>query len=154
MCHPRLRTLSSGRFQAIAKTGMSIAPPLRLSADVVDANDSSDRRVIGDRYQVIRRLKHGDDTETLLATDLTRDTNVVVKTAAASSFSASARMRLEHEAHVLSQIKNGLFAPLLDSGSEGDQVYLVMPFIPGVTLQSRLRQGPLSVMDTPELLAG
>ncbi len=103
--------------------------------------------MIGDRYQVIRRLKHGDDTETLLAIDLTRETNVVIKTAAASSFSASARMRLEHEAHVLSQIKNGLFAPLLDSGADGDQVFLVMPFIPGITLQSRLRQGRLPVMD-------
>ena len=126
---------------------MSIAPPPLHSADLDRADGSSDRRVIGDRYQVIRRLKHGDDTETLLATDLTSETNVVIKTAAASSFSASARMRLEHEAHVLSQIKNGLFAPLLDSGSDGDQVFLVMPFISGVTLQSRLRQGSLPVMD-------
>ena len=126
---------------------MSIAPPPRLSADVVDANGIPDRRMIAGRYQVLRSLKHGDDTETLLATDLTRETDVVIKTAAAASFSASARMRLEHETHVLSQIKNGLFAPLLDSGTDGDQVFLVMPFIPGITLQSRLRQGPLPVMD-------
>ena len=108
---------------------------------------SQDPRVIGGRYQVLRLLKHGDDTETLLATDRTLATTVVIKTAAAASFSASARMRLEHEAQVLSQIKNGLFAPLLDFGSEGGQVYLVMPFISGVTLQSSLRQGPLPVMD-------
>ncbi|MBC7816648.1 MAG: AAA family ATPase, partial [Planctomycetaceae bacterium] len=126
---------------------MSIAPPPRLSADVVDANRLFDCRMIAGRYQVLRSLKSGDDTETLLATDLTRATNVVIKTAATASFSASARMRLEHEAHVLSQIKNGLFSPLLDFGSEGAQVFLVMPFISGITLQSRLRQGPLSVMD-------
>ncbi len=127
---------------------MSIAPPLRLSVGVVDANGIPDRRMIAGRYQVLRSLKHGDDTETLLATDLTRDTSVVIKTAAAASFSASARMRLEHEAHVLSQIKNGLFSPLLDSGTDGDQVFLIMPFIPGITLQSRLQRGPLPVMDT------
>ncbi|MFM9964144.1 MAG: response regulator [Planctomycetaceae bacterium] len=126
---------------------MSIAPPPRLFADVVDANGSPDRRVIGGRYLVLRQLKQGDDTETLLATDLTRETNVVIKMAAAAAFSASARMRLEHEAHVLSQIKNGRLAPLLDSGTEGDHVFLVMPFIPGITLQARLRQGPLPVMD-------
>ena len=126
---------------------MSIAPPPRLSADVVDANGVLNRRVIAGRYQVLRPLKNGDDTATLLAIDLTRETNVVIKTAAASTFSASARMRLEHEAHVLSQIKNGLFAPLLDSGSDGDQVFLVMPFIPGITLQSRLQQGSLPVID-------
>ena len=37
--------------------------------------------------------------------------------------------------------------PLLDFGSEDDQVYLVMPFMPGITLQERLQQGPLSVME-------
>ncbi len=57
-------------------------------------------------------------------------------------------MRLEHEAHVLAQVKHGPFAPLLDHGSADDQIYLVMPFIPGITLQARLRQGPLNVQDT------
>ena len=111
-----------------------------------------DYRLIGGRYQVLRQLKQGDDTETLLATDLTHDTKVVIKTAAAAAFSASARMRLEHEAHVLSQIKQGLFAPLLDSGSEGDQVYLVMPFIPGITLQTRLRHAAAFLVRRIELL--
>ena len=133
------------------KTIMALASPQRLAGDVMEADDSFDRRVIGGRYQVLRRLKYGDDTETLLASDLTHETTVVIKTAVATSFSASARMRLEHEARVLSQIRNGRFTPLLDSGSDGDQVYLVMPFIPGVTLQARLQQGPLPVMDTIKL---
>jgi len=114
------------------------------------ANDqpgSGDRRVIGGRYQVLRPLKNGDAAETLLASDLAEQTTVVVKTALASRFSASMRMRLEHEARVLSQIKHGPFAPLLDFGLENDHVYLVMPFMPGITLESRLRQGPLQVME-------
>lgn len=126
---------------------MTIAPFESPSSGVHREHHSQDRRVIGGRYQVLRRLKNGDETETLLAIDLTHETNVIIKTAAASTFSASARMRLEHEAHVLSHIKNGLFAPLLDFGSEGDQVFLVMPFIPGITLQSRLQQGSLPVID-------
>jgi len=104
--------------------------------------------VIGGRYQVVRLLKRGDDTETLLAADRRDATTVVIKMAAAALFSASARMRLEHEAQVLSKIANGISAPLLDFGSEGGHVYLVMPFIPGVTLQTRLQQGPLQVVDT------
>ncbi len=115
--------------------------------DDVDANGSRHRRVIGGRYQVERQLKSGEDTEAFLASDLSGGASVVVKTARASSFSASARMRLEHEAHILSRVGDGVFAPLLDHGSEDDQVYLVMPFISGVTLQERLRQGPLGVMD-------
>src|SRR5436190_5833523 len=105
-------------------------------------------RVIGNRYRVLRPLKKGQGTETWLATDLTQGSTVVIKTAVATLFSASARMRIEHEAHVLSRLKNGQFEPLLDFGADGDQVYLVMPFIPGITLQARLRQGPLSIMET------
>ena len=130
---------------------MTSVPSQRPSDDVVDTNGSPKGRVIAGRYQVLRALKSGHDTETLLASDLSAGTSVVVKTAAATSFSASARMRLEHEADVLSRVDNGVFAPLLDHGSEAEQVYLVMPFIPGITLQERLQQGPLSVMETVTL---
>ena len=71
----------------------------------------------------------------------------MIKTAKTALFSATARMRLEHEAHVLSQIKDERFTPLLEYGSSDECVFLVMPFIPGVTLQERLRQGPLDVRD-------
>ena len=123
---------------------MTFIPPQRSPADV---NASPECRVIGGRYRVQRQLKSGDDTETLLALDRTNGQSVVIKTAAAALFSASVRMRLEHEAHVLSKIKQGPFAPLLDYGSEGEQVYLVRPFVPGITLQARLQQGPLPVVD-------
>ena len=103
--------------------------------------------MIGGRYQVLRQLKRGPDTEAFLASDLSAHTSVVVKTALASSFSASARMRLEHEADVLSRVGNGVFAPLLDCGAEDGLVYLVMPFVPGITLQQRLQQGRLPVAD-------
>src|SRR5712691_10164816 len=106
------------------EAGMSIAPATNLPADANGVNGLPDLRVIGGRYHVLRILKNGHDTETLLAADLTQGSSVIIKTARAESFSASARMRLEHEAHVLSQIKNG-FTPLLEHGSAGDQVYLV-----------------------------
>ena len=67
-------------------------------------------------------------------------------------------MRLEHEADILIKIKRGSFAPLLDHGCEDDWLYIVMPFVPGITLQARMRQGPLSVHDSltvgRDLLAG
>ena len=112
------------------------------------ADATQDSRVIGGRYQILRRLKSGEGTETLLATDLKRGTTVVIKTALEAAFTASARMRLEYEAHGLSRVKGGPLAPLLAFGSEGELIYLVMPFVPGITLQEQLRQGRLSVMDT------
>jgi len=123
---------------------MAIGPMSRN--DLADA--PQDSRVIGGRYQVLHQLKNADRKETLLATDLKHAATVVVKTAVEAAFTASARMRLEHEAHVLSQVRNGGFAPLLAFGSEGDLVYVVMPFIPGISLQERLRQGSLSTIDT------
>ena len=126
------------------KTASSQQPPYQG----VDRNGTQSGKVIGGRYRVLRHLRSGPETESFLASDLTAGTSVVVKMAAASSFSASARMRLEHEAHVLSQVGNGVFPPLLDCGHESGLVYLVMPFVPGITLQSRLEQGLLSVADT------
>ena len=109
-----------------------------------------DQQFAGDASGVIRvvRLRTVPDDGCAERNHFLRNVTVVVKTASAATFSASARMRLEHEAHVLSQIKNGQSAPLLDSGSDNGHVYLVMPFIPGVTLEERLRQGSLTVMDT------
>ena len=126
---------------------MSIAPK-GLSAE---GSGSAEQRLIGGRYQVLRQLKNGQDTASFLASDRSAGTIVVVKTAAAESFSASVRMRLEHEAQVLSQVGDGVFAPVLDFGTEDEQVFLVMPFVAGITLEERLRQGPLPVMDAINL---
>src|SRR5262245_58198343 len=91
------------------------------------------------RYQVTRVLKEGGDSETLLARDLKTGADVVIKTAASESFSPAARMRLEHEARILTQMRSGRTTPLLEHGAAGSHVFLVMPLIPGVSLQDRLR---------------
>ncbi len=127
---------------------MTIVSSLNRTDENNQAETLPTRRFFGERYQVLRVLKSGADTETLLASDLTEGTLVVIKTASAASFSATARMRLEHEARVLSEANSGLSTPLLDHGVAGQLVYIVMPFVPGITLQARLRQKPLSVLDT------
>jgi PAS domain S-box-containing protein len=104
--------------------------------------------LFGDRYEVQRVLKQGNGIETLLGTDLLDNEQVIIKTASGASLSAGAQMRLEHEANVLRRIRGQGFAPLLHLGQEGSLLYLVMPLVPGITLESRLRQGPLSVRDT------
>ena len=129
----------------VGMTSASIDDSPDIVADF--GSGSPNRRILGGRYEVLRILKSGLDTETLLASDLTNRSTVVIKTAAADSFSATARMRLEHEAHVLAQIKDEQFTPLLEYGATDDQLFLVMPFVPGITLQERLRRGPLDVAD-------
>src|SRR5579864_9566225 len=130
------------------EVGKTVAPFTNLSAEANHEVGLPERPLIGGRYQVSRILKSGQESETLLAKDLTLATPVVIKTAVVGSFSPAARMRLEHEAKVLAQIKNAPFPPLLDQGCEQDFIYLVMPFLEGVTLETRLRQGCLSAHDT------
>ncbi len=110
--------------------------------------ESLEGRLFGGRYRVVRLLNRGNGVDTLLGNDLVLSQPVVIKTARADALSPGARMRLEHEASVLRQIKSTWFAPLLHFGQEDDLVHLVMPYIPGITLQERLRRGPLSVTDT------
>ncbi len=62
-------------------------------------------REIAGRYRVERLLKGGFGVETLLARDLERGADVVVKTAPAAGLSAGARQRFEHEAAVLREVE-------------------------------------------------
>jgi two-component system sensor kinase len=100
------------------------------------------------RYRVLRLLKKAQGVETFLGRDEVGQELVVIKLASGESLSPGVRMRLEHEAQVLRDIRSPWFAPLLHLGRQQDQLYLVMPFLPGVTLEDRIGQGPLSVADT------
>jgi hypothetical protein len=103
--------------------------------------------LFGRRYRVIRRLKKAEEIETLLAADLEQEGLVVIKATPNDSYSPAARIRLEHEAVVLRELRSEWFAPLVDFGQEAGLLYLVMPYLPGHTLEERLRQGPLTLPD-------
>ena len=60
-------------------------------------------------------------------------------------------MRLEHEAKLLKQMRCRWWAPVLETGREGDDLYLVMSYVPGASLQARLSEGPLGVDEAVQL---
>src|SRR5689334_12895266 len=91
---PDRRTIASRN-----EVGMAIAPTNPFRVEGTNAP-----RVFGARYQVERELKADFDAATYLASDLTSGKTVVIKTARANAFSATARMRLDHEARVLAQL--------------------------------------------------
>jgi two-component system sensor kinase len=105
-------------------------------------------RLFDSRFRVLRSLKQAHGVETFLGKDLVRQDHVIIKVASGGSFSAGVQMRLEHEAQVLRQMRSPWVAPLLHLGREGELLYLVMPFLPGQTLEARMAAGPLSVADT------
>ena len=104
--------------------------------------------MFSERYRILRILKRGNGVQTALALDETQNQRVIIKTASTGSLSVGAQMRLEHEAAVLRQIQSPYIAPLVEFGRRDDMLFLVMPFLPGLTLQDRIKREALSVADT------
>ena len=105
------------------------------------------QRIFGDRFLAERLLKTSQGVDTYYGADRIDASPVIIKALSASSVSASVQLRLEHEAKVLADIHSPSLSPLLYFGREADLLYLVMPYVPGVTLQSRLGHGGVSVRE-------
>src|SRR4051812_45225929 len=100
-----------------------------------DTGAGGERVVFQGRYRGLRALKTGQGVETFLGEDLIDNGRVIIKAASGDYLSQGARMRLEHEAQVLRELRSPWFAPLLCLGRENDRLFLVMPYLPGVTLE-------------------
>ena len=108
---------------------------------------AAEERLLGGRVHLLRLLKHGGGIETFLGRDTSGGELVVLKVADGKALSSSAHLRLEHEAGVLRRVRNPWLAPLIDFGRDREQLYLVMPYVPGLTLEQRLARGRLSVRE-------
>jgi diguanylate cyclase (GGDEF)-like protein/PAS domain S-box-containing protein len=95
------------------------------------------------RYSLGQVLKRGNGVDTFLAVDTLTATDVVVKTIDPHAIHAAARLRFEHETHVLRQLGGAGLTGLHDAGAWHDQLYLVQPFVPGTTLERLIARGPL-----------
>ncbi|HEV3364694.1 MAG TPA: serine/threonine-protein kinase, partial [Acidimicrobiia bacterium] len=121
--------------------------PSRSGVDVAAVAGAGDR-VFDDRYRAVRSLKRGPAGETLLGTDLVDSCEVVIKTVAVAPGSKFGHAGLGHEAAALGRLRSPSSARLLHAGRDRDLLYLVMPRVPGITLQELLCDGPLSVDQT------
>jgi signal transduction histidine kinase/tetratricopeptide (TPR) repeat protein len=106
-------------------------------------------RRLGNRFELLQRLKTGRGISTWLGSDLRTGARVVIKVTAAGAMASTARHRLEHEAGVLQELHSRFVVPMLHLGVSGELLYLVTPYIPGETLQERLTRGSLAL---PEVL--
>jgi PAS domain S-box-containing protein len=105
--------------------------------------------LLGGRYHCSRLLKEGHGVDTYLATDSQADgAPVVIKLLHLDSVAPAVRIRLEHEADVLSRLGDSTFHPLLNYASDNEHLYFVQPYLPGQDLAARLADGPVSVAST------
>ncbi|MDQ2825533.1 MAG: AAA family ATPase, partial [Actinomycetota bacterium] len=99
----------------------------------------------GGRFRAVRRLKSGPTGETLLGTDLTDGSRVVIRTVSGPDTPAG-KARMERELTALGRMP-GPVGGVLGVGREGGFQYFVMPFVPGVSLEERLAAGPLTLRE-------
>jgi two-component system sensor kinase len=118
------------------------------AARVAVQADAPLAELFGRRYRATRVLKEGTDRRTLLAVDRANGGVVVVKALSVRHFTAGARMRLEHEVAMLQQAPDERLTRVLDAERQGDILYLVVPFVPGKSLDERLRDGALTFRDS------
>ena len=99
-------------------------------------------------YTLLEKIGEGGMGEVWKAHDQHLDRDVAVKVLARGALDdASTRERFRREAHVLSRLAHPGVATIYDFAAQGGVDFLVMEYVPGGTLQSRLLEGPIGLAE-------
>jgi serine/threonine protein kinase len=104
---------------------------------------------LGGHYRLVRLIGRGGMSDVYEALDVRTGVSVAIKVVRGSD--PEFVQRLSHEARALESFSHPGLVRLFDTGLAGDQAYLVMEYIDGITLAELLRQGPLSAAETAAL---
>ena len=106
------------------------------------------RAALRDRYTLLRELGSGGMATVYLAEDARHHRRVAIKVLHAELAAAIGSKRFLNEIETIGRLQHPHIMPLFDSGSAGDLLYFVMPFVDGETLRSRLdREQLLPISD-------
>jgi eukaryotic-like serine/threonine-protein kinase len=98
------------------------------------------------RYRVERELGHGGMATVFLAERVDGGEPVAIKVLHPQFAAALGPERFHREIEILARLRHPQIVPVLDSDEAGTLLYLVMPYVPGENLRSRLeREGQLSM---------
>jgi serine/threonine-protein kinase len=119
----------------------------------VNTSDPVIGRLIDGRYQVRSRIARGGMATVYLATDLRLERRVAVKVmhghlADDSQF----KQRFIQEARSAARLAHPNVVNVFDQGQDDDSAYLVMEYLPGITLRDLLREyGSLTAQQTIDI---
>ncbi len=91
------------------------------------------------RYTVLEEIGHGGMATVFLARDLRHERDVAIKVLNSELAASIGAERFSREIRIAATLQHPNILPLYDSGSEGDLLYYVMPFVAGASLRSRLQ---------------
>src|SRR5690242_1670580 len=94
-------------------------------------------------YEIFSLIGSGGMGEVYKARDTRLDRTIAIKILSTRIDSTGARERFEREARAVSSLNHPHICALYDIGSQGDLEYLVMEFLEGETMATRLARGPL-----------
>ena len=104
-------------------------------------------------YRIDRVLGSGGMATVYLAHDLRHDRLVALKVVKPEIVAGVGADRFITEIRTTAHLKHPHILPLFDSGSAGDALFYVMPYIDGESLRARLRrEGQLPLTDTTTIL--
>src|SRR5947207_3003487 len=103
-------------------------------------------------YRLVEKIGEGGMGVVWKAHDEHLDREVAVKVLAPGALADSQiRQRFRREAHVLSRLSHPGVATVFDFDAQDGVDFLVMEFVPGGTLEERLRSGPLELAEVCRL---
>ncbi len=104
---------------------------------------------LADRYRLERELGQGGMATVYLGYDLRQDRSVALKVLLPELSDLLGRERFLREIAIASHLQHVNILPLFESGSAGQFLYYVMPYVEGETLRDRLdREKQLGLEDT------
>jgi serine/threonine protein kinase/tetratricopeptide (TPR) repeat protein len=104
------------------------------------------------RYRLVERIGAGGMGEVWRARDANLDRDVAIKLLTIAGGASDTRERFRREAHVLSRLSHPGVATIFDFDTQDGTDFLVMEFVPGGSLETRLEAGPLSLDDGADAL--
>ncbi|MGN6128325.1 MAG: protein kinase domain-containing protein, partial [Humibacter sp.] len=110
-------------------------------------------RLIDGRYQVRSRIARGGMATVYLATDLRLERRVAIKVMHGHlADDAQFKNRFVQEARSAARLAHPNVVSVFDQGQDADMAYLVMEYLPGITLRDLLRDyGRLTAEQTIDI---
>jgi serine/threonine-protein kinase len=107
-----------------------------------------------DQYEILGELGQGGMATVYRAQDPHSGLDVAIKVLRREYLTdLGFRARFQREAQMIAALQHPAVVPVLDFGQHQEQLYLVMPYMPGGSLEMRLLRGPLSPREAGDVLA-